>query len=408
MKTALLPSLLVLALNAGNLLAEKSPESPDAASLRKLLARVESLEAEVKQLRAEKSRAPRGGGRKEAPPVEEPATPPVDESAMRGSFPQLKLRGFADVDYHWADRGAEKSAFRLGQFDLFVTSQLAENVSVLAENVIESDDGHFAFEIERLLLQYTPREYFNIAIGRYHTHLGYYNTAFHHGKWLQTAVGRPRIFDFEDGGGLLPIHNVGVSVTGAIPSGRLGLHYVAEIGNGRRYETGTEPVQNTSDNNHSKAVNLALYARPDWLPGLQVGASVYLDRLSEGLLPTVKQTIVTAHAVYVTPAFEWLNEGVVVRDSSALGTFQSFAFYTQIAKQFGKFRPYARYQYSDMDARDPIVQFAGIPDIRHRLSLGVRYDFTDLAALKLQWDHPLGAHNAAASNELTLQMAFTF
>lgn len=139
-----------------------------------------------------------------------------------------------------------------------------------------------------------------------------------------------------------------------------------------------------------------------------MGASVYFDRLSEGLLPTVKQTIFSAHAVYVTPAFEWLNEVVLVRESSDLGTFQSLGFYTQVARQFGKFRPYARYQYQDAAENDLIVQFSGMTNAHHWLSLGVRYDFSDLAALKLQWDHPLGAHGSAANNELTLQLGFTF
>ncbi len=169
-------------------------------------------------------------------------------------FRKFKLRGFADIDYHLADRGPDKNAFRLGQLDLFITSQLTEDLNVLSENVIEADeDEHFGFEIERLLLQYTPRDYFNIAVGRYHTAIGYYSNAYHHGKWLQTLVGRPRLFAFEDEGGLLPIHNVGVTINGAIPSGHLGLHYIAEIGNGRNYTPGKEPVQNLSDNNAFKA-----------------------------------------------------------------------------------------------------------------------------------------------------------
>ena len=208
-------------------------------------------------------------------------------------------------------------------------------MNALAETVIEADaNEHFGIEVERLLLQYTPREWFNVAIGRYHTAIGYYNNAYHHGKWLQTATERPRIFSFEDESGVLPIHNVGVSMSGALPSGRLGLRYVAEIGNGRRYEPGAEAVQNLSDNNDFKAVNLALTARPDWLPGLQAGVSVYFDRLTSSLAPTVNQTIVAAHAVYLSPEFEWLNEGVMVRDASGRGTFETFGFYTQLARRF--------------------------------------------------------------------------
>ena len=401
--------VLALAFGAGRVVAQSGGESPEAM-LRKLAERVESLETEVRQLRAEKARGSTGG--KTIAPIETSAVEALSpgEPAAHDSFPQLKIRGFGDVDYHWGDRGADRNAFRLGQLDLFITSQLSENLSVLSENVIEADeDEHFGFEIERLLLQYTPREYFKVAVGRYHTAIGYYNNAYHHGKWLQTAVGRPRIYAFEDEGGLLPIHNVGVSVSGALPSGRLGLRYVAEIGNGRRYDAGEEAVQNLSDNNDFKAVNLALTARPDWLPGLQAGVSVYFDRLTARLLPTVDQTIVAAHVVYLSPEFEWLNEGVFIRDASGRGTFETFAFYTQLARRFGQFRPYVRYEYLDGDEDDPIVQLAGAPGRHQQLSLGVRYDFAELAALKLQLDRALESGGGdAPRQELTLQLSFTF
>ena len=407
MKRCLILATLI-AFGAERLSAESPAESQEA-TLGKLLERVESLEAEVRHLRAEKAE-PRVSASKETVSLADSAAEAMSETPARGTFPQIKIRGFGDVDYRWADGGTDRNAFQLGQLDLFLTSQLSENLSVLSENVIESDDdGHFGFEIERLLLQYSPREYFNIAVGRYHTAIGYYNTAFHHGQWLQTAIGRPRVVEFEDEGGLLPIHNVGISASGAIPSGRLGLHYVAEIGNGRNYEPGEESVQNLADNNGFKAVNLALLMRPDWLPGWQTGVSFYYDRLKTSLAPTVSQSIFSAHAVYLSPSFEWLNEGILLRNASDAGTFQTFGFYTQVARRFGPYRPYVRYQYLDGDAADPIVQGIGTPGRQQTLSLGVRYDFTDLAALKLQWDRELGSReHDAARNALTLQVAFTF
>ena len=409
--------LLFLALGVGNIAAQDAPKSADDsrdATLRQLMARVEALEAEVRQLRAEKSHRETDNGKatvsqpdKSHSLDKEILTPEPIE--VQESFPQLKLRGFGDIDYHLADRGADKNAFRLGQLDLFITSRLAEDVSVLDENVIEAnEENEFGFEIERLLLQWTPRDYFNVAVGRYHTAIGYYNNAYHHGKWLQTAVGRPTIFNFEDEGGLLPIHNVGISVSGAIPSGQLGLHYIAEIGNGRNYTPGQEAVQNVSDNNSFKALNLAIFARPDRFPGFQVGASVYFDEVNVRTLPQVDQTIVSAHAVYVSPMFEWLNEGVLIHDSSDLGSFDTTSFYTQIARQFGNFRPYARYQLLDINKHDPIMQLTTSPGFQQILSLGVRYNFTQLAAIKLQGDHTFDAPEGAPENELTLQMAFTF
>jgi hypothetical protein len=411
-------ALLFLPLGVGNVVAQIAAQNTDDdsrdAMLRRLVARVDSLEVEVRQLKAEKSQR-RSESKKEMAPMMdsmpmmegEPAN--AEETTTQETYPNLKIRGFGDVSYHWADRGEDKNAFRLGQLALCLTSQLAEDLSVMDEDVIEADENnHFGFEIERIILQWTPRDYFNVAVGRYHTAIGYYSNAYHHGTWLQTAVGRPGIFDFEDNGGILPIHNTGISVTGAIPSGRLGLHYVAEIGNGRNYNPGEEPVQNISDNNDFKAVNLAVFARPDWLPGLQAGGSAYFDRVNVGLLPTADQTIVSAYAVYVSPAFEWLNEGVLMRDSSSLGTFETRAAYTQVARQFGKFRPYARYEVLDADQDDPILESSGSPGFHQTFSLGVRYNFAEFVAIKLQGDHTLSADNGDPRNQLTLQVSFTF
>jgi hypothetical protein len=72
---------------------------------------------------------------------------------------------------------------------------------------------------------------------------------------------------------------VGFSLTGLVPSGPLGLHYLAEVGNGRASHLGAEAVQSVVDENNGKAINLALFARPNAVRGLQVGFSEYHDTL---------------------------------------------------------------------------------------------------------------------------------
>src|SRR5262249_32299303 len=152
------------------------------------------------------------------------------------------------------------NTFTLGQVDLFVNSRLSDKMSVLAEMVFEAEpDNGLSFELERILFQYAVNDYFTMNVGRYHSAIGYYNTAFHHGTWFQTALGRPFMFRFEDDGGILPIHNVGVSVSGRIPSGDLRLSYVADIGNGRASRTkDAELVQNKRDQDNGKSFNFGL------------------------------------------------------------------------------------------------------------------------------------------------------
>jgi hypothetical protein len=320
----------------------------------------------------------------------------------------MQIKGYADVTYHAGDGNSEKHSFALGQVDLFITSRLSEKLSVLSEVVIEArDDNKVGIDLERLLLQYTPSDKWNFSFGRYHTGIGYYNTAYHHGQWFQTTIDRPFIFAFEDEGGILPIHNVGISATGHIPSGKLSLRFIAEIGNGRASRSPfDEPVQNVTDENNGKAVNLGLMARPDWLPGLQVGFSVYRDQLHPAGLPKMGQTIMAGHVVYLGRTYEILNEALVLRHTQPETgrVFNTVGFYTQIARKFGKLQPYLRYQYINAPADEPL--FSDVSR-RHGPAFGLRYELSDFLAFKAQYERTF-RRSLADTNKLKLQLAFTF
>lgn len=336
----------------------------------------------------------------------------------------LRIRGFGDVtlhgdNYHPPGQPGDRTAFSLGQLNLFVTSDISDRFRFLSEIVFEAGPdniyGHttgnpnsFGVDVERYLLQYSYNDYFNLTAGRYHTAIGYYNTAYHHSTWLQTTTDRPLMFQFEDRGGILPIHNVGVEAFGKIPSGDLGLHYIAEVGNGResRSPLTEEPVQNEVDEQNHKAVNFEVFARPVKLPGLQVGFSAYRDVLVPVAQPTVGETILATHAIYSTPAFEWLNELLVVRHnvSGTSHVFQTPAFYSQVSKAFGQYRPYFRYQYINASPQEPIFPDVGL---RAGPSAGLRYDASESVALKFQYDF-LSLRNQRAVQGLEAQLGFTF
>ena len=129
------------------------------------------------------------------------AMPDHGISPDSSGFGMMKIRGFGDVGWHDTTGGVHKDTFALGQFDLFITSRLSDKTSVLAETVVEADSQNsVGIDLERLLLVYNPNDYVNLSMGRYHTAIGYYNTAYHHSAWMQTAMGRPFMFAFGDGG----------------------------------------------------------------------------------------------------------------------------------------------------------------------------------------------------------------
>ncbi len=146
---------------------------------------------------------------------------------MPGGGPALKIRGFYDLNFGTGTNSNPlafpivsqgRSTFQTGEFDLVLSSKLTDKLSFVSELVIGSNKSNdWGLDIERVQLTYKASKYFEISGGRYHTAIGYYNTSFHHGTWFQTATGRPFMYYFEDSGGLLPVHGVGVTTTGLVP-----------------------------------------------------------------------------------------------------------------------------------------------------------------------------------------------
>ena len=403
-------------------------------AMRAMLRRVEELEARVKELEAERAKAVAANTVASTASSASSVTPaavdesaavpaPVKDAAGAGGHgsqdahgqheeegptgpPRLQVQGYADINLRASNEKGRTTSFALGQLDLFITSKLSEKFSVLSELIIEADENNeFSIEIHRLLLRYAHNDYLTLSAGRYHSAIGYWNTAYHHGSWFQTTVNRPFIFSFESKGGILPLHNVGVSATGRVPGAPLGLRYIAEVGNGRASRSPRDrAVQTSVDENNGKAYNVGLFVRPRQAPGLQAGFSVYRDRLTPRDAPNVGQTIGAGYVVYQGPRYEILNEAVFVRHTVRGRTFTTPAFYTLVSRRFGDARPFFRYQYTNVPGDDPIY-----PDVgrRNGPSVGLRYDVSDYAAFKAQYDHT-SRRRLSALDELILQLAFTF
>jgi hypothetical protein len=341
--------------------------------------------------------------------------PPAEEPGPDNPAPRVQLRMFGDVGYRASDQKRQTNSFLIGSLDLFMTGSLSSRVSVLGEVLFTPQvNNSFGVDVERLLLQYKQNDYFDFSVGRYHSAIGYYNTAFHQGAWFQTAVDRPFMYAFDDQGGFLPLQEVGVSIDGQIPSGSLGLHYVAEIGNGRAHLLGSDPAQNFRDTNNGKSFNLALFSRPTWRPGLQTGFSIYHDHLTFSDSINHDELISTVYVVYTDSNYEFLNEAMLVRHTNtaagAPGVFHTPGFYTQFSRRFGRYRPYVRYAYVNAGVAEPIYgDPADGPVVgrRNGPTLGVRFDINDHAAFKLEYDH-LAQRGQKSFDALESQFSFAF
>ena len=340
-------------------------------------------------------------------------TPSPDPSESMHTLGPVQFQGFTDFNYGrpWFEKLPETGlagsprSFNIGDFDLFTNTRISDRWSVLAELLVTSDfSNEFAAEMDRFMFTYKQNDYFKVSFGKFSTALGYYTNAFHRAQYFQTTAGRPIMYSDEDNGGILPVHSIGISATGKIPTGSLGLHWVVELANGRNVRSDV-PIQNFVDYKNGKAVNFALYARPDWLHGFQAGVSVYRDTLYPIDMDPIKQTIVTAHAAYVGRRLEWLNEASMLRHALPGGrVIHDTTSYTEIAWAFGKLRPYFRYDYQNIPAGDPIFGPLGR---RSGPSFGINRHISNYVVLKLQYGR-LGEREAASVNALTGQLAFAF
>ena len=101
-----------------------------------------------------------------------------------------------------------------------------------------------------------------------------------------------------------------------------------------------------------------------------------------------------------------MNEGGPAEQPSR-GTpqpFRSPMAYTQLARKFGIYKPYFRYQYVRDNVNDPMNLLKGT---YYGPSVGLRIDFATYAAFKLQFNH-LFQSSQLAGNGLNAQIAFTF
>ena len=332
-----------------------------------------------------------------------------DAMAGAGPAPKLTIRGFGDVRFGKEAYDRSGSNFALGQMDLYIASKLSDHTSVLMETVFEAgQDNGRGVDIERFLIQQRINRYLKFDAGRNHTAVGYYNTAFHHGSWFQTATARPFLFAFEDEGGLLPVHTIGLRASGELPGAGLGLQYTLEVGNGRSYQPGTVGVQNRFGASSGKSFNAALSASPDLLPGLQVGASAYHETLKWTGLQSIDQQIYSGYAVYDRGKIEFLNEAVLMRHSQSGRTTTVPGGYSQFAYRLGSWSPYGRFEYLNGNRHDPVAQLVlQHPGLRRQLSGGLRYDFNEFAAFKMQYGRLIQS-SVPAANLAIAQLAFTF
>ena len=347
-----------------------------------------------------------------------PASAGQDPAGV-GEYPSLHISGFGDVNYVDQDKSEGTRGFALGQFVLHMASALSPRVNFFGELSFtpRADAGTgsppatgYNAEVERAIIRFDQSDYLKVSFGRYHTPVNWWNTAYHHGQWLQTTVSRPEMTQF--GGRFIPVHFVGAQVEGSIPADGWHIGYQAGVGNGRGNVISR--AGDAGDNNARPAWVANVFTKPDRLFGLQAGGSVYIDRVSVPSRPEYNERILAAHAVWLREDPEVIAEIAQVRHDQVGGTLSttSAAYYVQFAYRLPGdarlWKPYYRFEHIAIDSLDPVFGgVGGIPNLDGS-TIGIRYDISTYAAIKTEARTRSRAVDQPRTNGWFLQIAFTF
>lgn len=288
--------------------------------------------------------------------------------------PTVRAFGFGDVNF-LATELDRQEGFQLGQMVGHVSATLDEHVSFFSEVSLTRRNDGYSSEVERAIIRYDVNDALKISAGRFHTPVGYWNTAFHHGSWLQTSVARPEMIKF--GGRFIPTHFVGLMVEGAIPTSELGLQYRAGVGNGRH--SNIARGGDAGDVNGERAWTASFNSRPVSVQGLEIGVSLYFDRITQSGDSDTDERIFAVHGVWEPGAPEILAEYARVTHEplgETGGSTGSHGYYAQFGYRLPggarSVKPYVRIERVDPASEDTV--FADYELGYEGLVAGVRYD----------------------------------
>lgn len=150
-----------------------------------------------------------------------------------------------------------------------------DNFRLLTE-VYGDVNGTHGSHAERFQVGWLPNPDLAVWLGRYHNPVGFWNSEYHHGSYLQTSISRPAIVEFEHDGAILPIHLAGLLVEHTLNTARSSWQYAFALGAGPHFNKHLKAVDvfGSEDNSVKLVSSLRLLWHPDRNVDSQVGLFV--------------------------------------------------------------------------------------------------------------------------------------
>jgi hypothetical protein len=318
-------------------------------------------------------------------------------SAAAQADPVVPIHGFADVvagRRNDAAAGLAHRGFTLGVLDLYLTPQIGPQVKALVEIAFEYDDeGGLFVDVERMQLGFVHSDALTLWAGRFHTPYGYWNTAYHHGAQIQTSISRPRFLEFEDEGGIMPSHSVGLWATGGLRMQFGRADYDAYVANADRVVRGVLDFQPIGIDGGHLGSGFRASVKPTGVPATfgvhgmrqRIGG----DNADGTATGRVRLNMLGAFAAWESDDWEALAEYYRFRNrdlAGGSGTHHSNAWYVQLGHHVvRRWTAYARHERASLNAADPYFALLESGHSYRRNVAGLRYDLTPKAALKAEW-----------------------
>lgn len=298
-------------------------------------------------------------------------------------FPQLDLIKRANLDSKSVlDRDHEEAAA-----NIFATADI-NDFRFLGEFLLTTEEQEF----ERFQLGWAHKGQ-TYWLGLFHNPLGYWNISYHHGAFLQTSITRPSVIEFEDRGGIMPIHQAGLLAEGTLDFSQQEWGYSLALATGPEYDGGRLihwDVLNPNQGSHDTSVTLNIHR--DAGPGSlgRVGLFANYSRIpgSAAGIDSIHLTSMGFYGLWELSKWRWHGSAYFIRNrierpaETEQGSFLN-AFLQAEYNPDLHWTLYGRVEQTAGNGDDPYL--ALFPEfIEDRLLGGVRYDFNRSNALKFE------------------------
>jgi hypothetical protein len=346
------------------------------------------------------------------------------------------LAGYASTGFKVTDKGDEEDTFLAGAFNPIFHWQYKDLVLFEGELVFEvEDDGETAVELEYTTIDLLLHDYATFKAGKFLSPIGQFQTRLHP-TWINKLPDAPAGFGH---GGVQPLSDVGVMLTGGFPLGPLYLaNYTVFGGNGPRFEFHEGELEALElegfgkDDDGNKSFGGRIGILP--IPHLEIGGSFMTADVEgrkeediEGPVTDSDFTLWGVDASYTRGPFdirfEYLNAELDSffsqvepdEETELVPTTDFEAWYVQAAYQIRgltnvrylrNLEPVIRYGEVDAEGFHHFVEHLGPED---RFSIGLNYLFgpSIIAKLGVSW-RDFEDDEAEDATEILGQLAYGF